>query len=127
MKVLTIQEPCATAIMMGLKTIETRNWRTNYRGRLYIHAASTRWKYTTSTMTAMVGDKLNYGKVICSCDLVDCVLMTPEFIDQLSPQELALGIYEPGRYAWILDNVEVLETPFVTKGHLGIWNLEVES
>ena len=38
MKVLTIQEPYATFIMNGYKSIETRSWKTNYLGEIYIHA-----------------------------------------------------------------------------------------
>ena len=42
MKVLSLTEPYATLIKNGSKTIETRSWKTNYRGRLYIHASSTK-------------------------------------------------------------------------------------
>lgn len=37
MKVLTIKEPYATFIMNNLKQIETRSWKTNYRGEIYIY------------------------------------------------------------------------------------------
>ena len=39
MKALSLWQPWASAITLGLKRIETRSWRTNYRGRLLIHAA----------------------------------------------------------------------------------------
>ena len=42
MKVLSLTEPYATLIKNGSKTIETRSWKTNYRGKLYIHASSTK-------------------------------------------------------------------------------------
>ena len=42
MKVLSLTEPYATLIAKGIKTIETRSWKTNYRGKLYIHASSTK-------------------------------------------------------------------------------------
>lgn len=38
MKVLTIKEPFATLIKNKIKHIETRSWKTNYRGEIYIHA-----------------------------------------------------------------------------------------
>ena len=38
MKVLTIREPFATLIKNKVKYIETRSWKTNYRGELYIHS-----------------------------------------------------------------------------------------
>ncbi len=39
MKVLSIKEPYASLIMNGDKKIETRSFKTNYRGPLYIHAS----------------------------------------------------------------------------------------
>ena len=48
MKVLSLTEPYATLIKLGKKKIETRSFKTNYRGELYIHASSTKmpkeWK-----------------------------------------------------------------------------------
>lgn len=39
MKALTLTQPWATLVAVGAKTIETRSWRTDYRGPLAIHAA----------------------------------------------------------------------------------------
>ncbi len=39
MKVLSIIEPWATLIKEKKKYIETRTWKTSYRGELYIHAS----------------------------------------------------------------------------------------
>ena len=39
MKVLSIKEPWATLIASKQKYIETRSWKTSYRGELYIHAS----------------------------------------------------------------------------------------
>ena len=40
MKVLSVIEPWATLIKEKQKFIETRSWKTSYRGELYIHASS---------------------------------------------------------------------------------------
>ncbi len=40
---------------------------------------------------------------------------------QLTDQELAFGDYGPGRYAWLLRNVRMLETPVPAVGALGLW------
>lgn len=39
-------------------------------------------------------NELNYGNIICSCELVDCI----EMIDK---NEYITGVYIVGRYAWI--------------------------
>lgn len=38
MKALTIQQPRASLIIVGVKRFEYRTWRTSYRGDLLIHA-----------------------------------------------------------------------------------------
>lgn len=69
-------------------------------------------------------DNLNYGNIICSCELVDCIEITDEFIKQVkdnNKNEFITGVYSSGRYAWILKNIEILDNLIKTKGHLGIW------
>lgn len=129
MKVLSLTEPYATLIKNGMKTIETRSWKTSYRGKLYIHASSTKipkaYKDNKELMSLVDTNELNYGNIICMCDLVDCVEMTDEFINDIKKnkkKEYITGIYSIGRYAWILKNIKILDNPIKAKGHLGIWN-----
>lgn len=131
MKVLSLTEPYATLIKKKIKTIETRSWKTNYRGKLYIHASSTKMskedKNNLELMSLIDINELNYGHIICSCELIDCILMTDEFIKDIKTNkkdEYLTGIYAKGRYAWVLSNIEVLNDPIKAKGHLGIWNLD---
>lgn len=129
MKVLSLTEPYATLIKNGIKTIETRSWNTKYRGTLYIHASSTKtpktYKENVELMSLVNDDELNYGNIICSCELVDCIEMTEDFVEKikkLNRNEYITGIYSKGRYAWILENIKALDKPIKAKGHLGIWN-----
>lgn len=130
MKVLSLTEPYATLIKNGIKTIETRSWKTSYRGKLYIHAISTKipkeYKENKKLMSLVDLNELNYGNIICSCELVDCIEMTEEFIEEIkkNENEYITGIYAIGRYAWILKNIQVLDKPIKAKGHLGIWSLD---
>ena len=39
MKTLSVRQPYANAIFASGKTIENRAWRTDYRGKLWIHAS----------------------------------------------------------------------------------------
>lgn len=123
MKVLSIKEPYASLIMMNIKKIETRSFKTKYRGELYIHASLSK-SNQNSELSKLISP--SYGNIICKCNLVDCVLMTEEFIEKLKKEnsmEYNCGQYEVGRYAWILEDVEILE-PIKAKGKLGIWNFE---
>lgn len=131
MKVISVQEPYATLIALGYKKIETRSWRTSYRGEIYIHASlSTKYlnSITNEDILNLIKEKeLNYGKIICKARLVDCIPMTKEYIQKIKQnrQEYILGIYNEGRYAWILDNIELLSQPIAAKGKLGLWEYKI--
>lgn len=131
MKVLSIQEPYATLILNGYKKIETRSWKTSYRGDILIHASKSK-NFMRNIKEKQVLDlveknKLNYGKIICKAKLIDCKEMTKEFIEEVKKnhQEYILGIYEEKRYAWILDNIIPIDEPIEVKGKLGIWEYEI--
>lgn len=127
MRVLTIKEPFATLISLNIKKIETRSWKTNYRGELYIHAGLSKPKYNFKNDDFMkIADKYNYDKlgyIICKCKLVDCIEMTEEYIEDMKNNhytEYLCGEYKVGRFAWVLEDIEVIK-PIEAKGKLGIW------
>lgn len=125
MKVLSIKEPWASLIMNGTKKIETRSWKTKYRGEIYIHASLSKAKITKSEVYELIKD-MNFkcGYIICKCNLVDCIYMTDEYVNDMKInhyEEYICGHYEVGRYAWIVEDVKVIE-PIKAKGKLGLWN-----
>lgn len=125
MKVLSIKEPWASLIMNGTKKIETRSWKTKYRGEIYIHASSSKAKITKPEVYELIKD-MNFkcGYIICKCNLVDCIYMTDEYVNDMKTnhyEEYICGHYEVGRYAWIVEDVKVIE-PIEAKGKLGLWN-----
>lgn len=130
MKVLTIKEPYASIIMSGLKEYETRSWKTNYRGKIYIHASI---KIDDDLKSRKDLQKLVYdnnitlkpGYILCEAYLDDCIYMNDMFIKNVSDKEKMVGRYELGRYAWHLSDIRVIE-PVQAKGKLGIWNYEFD-
>ena len=129
MKVLSLKEPFATLIKDKVKFIETRSWKTKYRGELYIHASLSKVsknQLRNPEILNFVKSNYNYGFIICKVKLVDCIEMTEDFIKEIKKNniEYLCGEYSIGRYAWILDDIEVLDRPIKVKGHLGIWNYE---
>lgn len=130
MKALSITEPYATLIRNGIKMVETRSWKTNYRGELLIHASSTRipkeYKENKKLMDLVDINDLHFGQIVCKCLLVDCIEMTNEFIKDIKenhPKEYICGFYEKGRYAWVLADVQPINGCKV-KGSLGLWNYD---
>lgn len=128
MKCLTIREPYASLISQGIKKIETRSWKTNYRGKIYIHAGIYKYNNSNEKINSLIKNfDLNYGKIVCEAELIDCILMTEDFIKKIKKEnstEYLIGNYQVGRYAWILDNIKIIENSKVIKGKLGLWNIE---
>lgn len=125
MKVLTIREHFATLIKDKVKIYETRSWKTNYRGEIYIHAAKARSKASNVSITSTyLKSQENPEHIICKCLLKDCIYMDEDFISEVkkNKEEYNSGHYEVGRFAWQLEVIEVLKEPIYAKGQLGIWN-----
>ena len=129
MKVLSLIEPWATLIKERKKIIETRSWKTSYRGELYIHASSKKINkkdpHTIKLLELIPNVAMGYGNILCKCKLVDCVYLDQKFLDEIKTkeQEFLCGEYSIGRYAWILEDIEPI-TPIPAKGHLNIWNYQ---
>ena len=113
MKVLSLIEPWATLIKEGKKVIETRSWKTSYRGELYIHASCKKIKRSdehTKELLKLIPDvPMGYGNILCKCKLVDCIYMDQEFLNKVqdNKQEFLCGEYSLGRYAWFLEDVNI--------------------
>lgn len=128
MKVLSIKEPFATLIKDQVKIYETRSWKTNYRGEIYIHASMSLSKSeNVETAKKYLKSDINPGYILCKCKLINCIPMTKDFISYIynETNESNYGRYTEGRYAWELKVLEILPEPIKAKGKLGIWNYEI--
>lgn len=130
MKALTLTQPWASLVALGLKRIETRPWQTRYRGQLAIHAAKgfpaqARRFADEERFRGRLPERLPFGAILCTVDLVGChptSLIAPGLVG-LEP---LYGDYTAGRWAWLFkpDSLRVLETPVPAKGALGLWEWE---
>ena len=124
MKCLSLWQPHATAIMLSLKPFETRGWSTDYRGPIAIHAAkkifdhrhypldyyqevAVRFKEAKFPLYA-----LDYGKILCVVDLVDCV-PTDRVRGRIGQYEFWGDFRDRGddgkeRFAFKLENLRVI-------------------
>ncbi len=130
MKVLSLKEPYATLVKENKKLVETRSWKTTYRGELYIHASTTKiskeCRENKELMALIENIPLNFGNIICKCKLVDCIYMTKDYVENMqknNQQEYICGVYAEGRYAWILEDIKPIK-PIKAKGQLQIWNYD---
>jgi hypothetical protein len=137
MKALTLTQPWASLVALGEKRIETRSWRSNYRGPLAIHAAGLYpgWAKKLERQEPF-SSALSPGGIYCypelSCGSVLCIVQLLDIYpivnvrDQLSEKERAFGNYADGRFAWMLsapvEKFDPCRFPFM--GHLRLWNWE---
>ena len=83
--------------------------------------------------------KLPRGAIIARANLIRIVETDDLLVDgrasvitgqgietwHLSDQEVSFGDYTPGRYAWLLADVQPLATPIPAKGKLGLWEFDL--
>lgn len=131
LRAISLTQPWATLVAIGAKRIETRSWRTPYRGQLAIHAAKTfptdarsRCHQEPIKATLMASGieslaDLPLGAVVAVGHLVDCV--PTESLTSISRVERAFGDYTPGRFGWLFEGVEPLPEPIPARGALGLW------
>lgn len=144
MKAITIWQPWASLLASGKKKYETRGWPTSYRGPIAIHAAKRQVRKTVDDLASDRNgsgwnaldrleslfvrpgalDQLPIGAIVGTAVLTRCNRITEEFVAGLSPQEIDLGDYTIGRWAWEFENVKELQTPIPVSGKQGLWNWE---
>ena len=127
MKVLTIKEPWASLIINGYKEYEFRSWKTNYRGKILIHAGLSLEKDIASKFIDY-GLSYTKGAIIGEATLVDCILVDEKLNDELYKiNPLVYGKSKHvGNYAWKLENVIKYNEPIYCKGQLGLWNFDFD-
>src|SRR5580698_8114219 len=127
---LSLTQPWATLVVTGQKKIETRGWRTGYRGLLGIHAskgfpgAAKDLCATEPFMGALYRESfraiedLPTGCLLGTVRLLDCI---PTAGLGLASQERAFGDFSPGRWAWMLAGAVMFDEPIPMKGALSLW------
>lgn len=124
---LTLTQPYASAVALRIKRVETRSWRTGYRELIAIHAAKGFPLYARDfaaieSALGRIPERLPLSQIVAVARLADC-RPTEEVSHQISAIERRFGDYTPGRWAWILDDVEPLAEPVPYKGALGLWRM----
>ena len=131
MKVLSVRQPWAWALIHGGKDVENRTWRTSYRGPLAIHAGSrfdmSKAEWHNLSVSPTIGEPWHsmargynaqsdhvLGAIIGIVDLVDCL---PSWQCD-SPWKA-----DPDYFCWKVANPRALEVPVLIKGQLGLFDV----
>jgi len=124
MPAISLWQPWASFIAIGVKPYETRHWRAPSRmigTRIVIHAAKHPvtaddrewWHHICG-----VDKPLPLGAMVCSALLRAVVLSESVPADDF-------GDYAPGRFCWHLTEVRRFVEPIPAKGQQGFWTWQV--
>lgn len=145
---LTVHQPYAALLCLGLKQYETRTRRTNVRGTVIIHAAKTmpiargeirrygRWQMLRDDDgLLLVGEglpmaalRLPTGAFIGSAYLYDSIPITVEDLaaGRWTREEIALGDFTPGRWLWHMRS-PMTRPPIPGPGKLGFFRADLRA
>lgn len=140
MKAITIKQPWASLIVEGIKDIENRTWKTNFRGKVLIHAAAKSWDWdrlinymthmgTLGAFTAKWTRKwllnLPTGAIIGSVEIVDCVINHPSIWAEKTIYKHGIAQTKP-IFNWVLTSPIKFDKPIPCKGKLSFWDYNGE-
>jgi activating signal cointegrator 1 len=136
MFVLSLLQPWASLIIMGVKTIETRRWQTAHRGPLLIHAGQRKAGESIALEPPIAKyiphfNQLPFGAIIGQINLVDIVPVEslPLSTTALASQSLELNAFGDesiNRFAWLLEDAIMFNKPIPARGHLHLWQFSLE-
>lgn len=106
MKAISIKEPWASMILSRKKTIETRTWKTKYRGDILLCASKS-------------PDTILSGKAFAIAKIIDCLPMVKD------DEKYACCELYPKANSWFLTNIRKIQ-PFPVKGQLGLFEVDDE-
>ena len=126
-------------ILTGDKWCENRSWKTNYRGKLYIHASrcdslpAEDWDFYKLSK-----ERMTTGAIVGRVELVDIVWMGEDNFENWNkvfdrvdehhpdlPTDGSHSMHVMGTYCWILKKPNRLRKPIPTGGKLRLWQFEL--
>lgn len=121
MKALSLQQPWAELILQGRKTIETRKWNTNFRGKFLIHASG---RIDKKAMSEFGFSSLPTGCIVGEAELIAVKeYLTKELFDaDISKHLVKLSEWKNKRYGFMLQNVRRTK-PVPYKGQLNFFEV----
>lgn len=138
--VLSVRQPWAWLLCAGLKNVENRNWRTNYRGELFIHAGKSfdwdafKWlsqavptrfaakeaaehfgiRFGISERKSVItAHKDEFGAIVGRVDLIDC------------GRSQSVWAQPEAKYHWTVRSGQHI-IPIPMRGQLGLFQVQVK-
>jgi len=143
MRALTVRQPYASLLALGIKKMETRTRDTKIRGSIAIHAGL--------AMPCRIGERIKFGEFEVERDSLSGLLLrgpgmwpyrlpvgaivgigdlfqtrrTESLEHRPDERERSLGSHDPGNWAWSITSMSRILNPITATGSLGWWNWDV--
>lgn len=140
MKAITLHQPWASLVAANVKQLETRSWKTSYRGPLVIHAGQQAVSLQTlppaferkvlkvleleqfsKLWDAAVAGHFPLGVAVAACRLSD--VFSAEAAKRAYKDQRPWGLFSPGRFAWALENILPIKPNIPLSGKQGLWTI----
>ncbi|MBP1222633.1 ASCH domain-containing protein [Flavobacterium sp. 1355] len=151
MKALSIKNPWAYLCVLGIKDIENRSWRTNFRGKIYVHASgqiypffkggnlafpADQWAAINSKVDVHIKEEhdkfFTKSAIIGEVEIIDCVVNHPsiwaEKTEVIGKTIEGDPLYKTKPiWNWALANPVLYEKPILNvKGKLSFWEPDID-
>lgn len=126
MKALSMKQPVPELILQGKKTVELRNWNTQFRGEFFLHASLNELKGFD-----LDPRKLSHGALVGAVNLVNVIQFNSfEQFKSMQNKHLARdpNWFKEGKtFGFILENPYRLGKPIPMKGQLNFFETSLAS
>ena len=124
MKCLSVSQPFAYLIITGKKTIELRNWNTNFRGEFFIHSPLKIRKKDCKRLK--INHDLVRGAIVGKATLYDVKeYHTNKEVMMDKQYHFASKDFQNKKFGFLLKNPKQFRIPIPWKGKLGFFNIEL--
>ena len=124
MKCLSVSQPFADLIISGKKTIELRNWNTNFRGEFLIHSPL---KIRIEDVKRLkINKKFITGAIIGKAQLYDVKKYNSIKEIKLDQKfHFASKKFQNKTFGFLLKNTKPFRIPIPWKGQLGFFEVDI--
>jgi len=124
LKCLSVSQPFADLIISRKKTIELRNWNTNFRGEFLIHAPLKIRKEDCKRLK--MNEKLITGVIVGKAELYDVKRYNSiKEIKEDQKFHFASKKFHNKTFGFMLKNAKLFRIPIPCKGQLGFFDVEL--
>lgn len=127
MKTLSIKNPWGILIAKGLKDVENRTWKTDYRGKILIHVSKNWDNFYSNPLNLFTSKQISTIPLELKIEIENRKLLTSSIIGEVELVDIinnSKSIWAVNnQYHWILEKPVLYTKPITNiSGSLGLWD-----